>query len=87
MQKDIRFLITNLINTLTSSPLCKGYPQFTSALIEGLHCVFKWYISSPLAIAMCCNCCDVFLSLESRFDDTELNELLDDLKTHINYQY
>ena len=34
-----------------------------------------------------CHCCDVFLSLESRFDDTELNELLDDLKTHINYQY
>jgi len=26
-------------------------------------------------------------SMESRFDDTELNELLDDLKTHINYQY
>ena len=30
---------------------------------------------------------DIFLSLESRFDDMELNELLDDLKTHINYQY
>ena len=26
-------------------------------------------------------------SLEGRFDDLELNELLDDIRTHMNYQY
>ena len=26
-------------------------------------------------------------SLEGRFDDLELNELLDDIQTHMNYQY
>ena len=26
-------------------------------------------------------------SMEGRFDDLELNELLDDVQTHINYQY
>lgn len=26
-------------------------------------------------------------SLEGRFDDLELNEILDDIRTHMNYQY
>ena len=29
----------------------------------------------------------VFFSLQGRFDDLELNELLDDIRTHMNYQY
>lgn len=28
-----------------------------------------------------------FFSLQGRFDDLELNELLDDIRTHMNYQY
>lgn len=29
----------------------------------------------------------LFFSLQGRFDDLELNELLDDIRTHMNYQY
>ncbi|KAL5490862.1 hypothetical protein EMCRGX_G016054 [Ephydatia muelleri] len=29
----------------------------------------------------------LFPSLEGRFDDVELTELLDDIRTHMNYQY
>ena len=55
----------------------------------GKAAITNSYQFTNVPLLMCC-CYHYFLSpysMESRFDDTELNELLDDLKTHINYQY
>ena len=54
--------------------------------VNELNCVEFTFITCPSHFPIY-NLLLFLYSLESRFDDTELNELLDDLKTHINYQY